>query len=162
MSTLKDQLIKLGFNPTEEAAEPAWGRGRPQVQGSDKRGSDKRGSDKRGSADRGGRDAQRRGGRQGRQEQRKPKPSFKVPADPQERHEAIQKLLKRARRPLPAPGPKRFYFQSGQSVDFIEVDHEGFKQLSSGQLGLTLDDSGRLIALEGEALLELEALRAAQ
>ena len=67
----------------------------------------------------------------------------------------------KGRLPLPPTGPKRFYYQRGELVDYLEVDHEGFEKLSRGHLGLTTDSSGRLIALRPEALRELEALRAA-
>ena len=84
-----------------------------------------------------------------------------MPSDPQERAQAIKALIKRARQPLPSPGAKRFYFQVGQTIDYIEVDPGAFDQLSRGALGVTYDESGRVIALPGVALRELEALREA-
>lgn len=149
MSTLKDQLIKLGFNPTTDASEPAWGKGH--------RGSTQRTESTRRTQEQGEGRPKRTPSRQNNLKER-----FDIPSDPQERALRIKSLIKKHRQPLPSPGSKRFYFQLGTEIDFIEVDHAGFERLVQGDLGVTLDESGRVVALMGVVLRELNALRNAR
>lgn len=159
MGTLKDQLIKLGFNPTTEAAEPAWGKGHGggAARGGRAERGQTRGQEKgKGGAPSGARGGRKAGAAEGRAQER-----VHVPADPQERAAAIKALIKRARQPLPSPGPRRFYFQVGELIDYLDVDPSSYERLTRGAIGVTLDDAGRVIVLSGAALRELEALRAA-
>jgi hypothetical protein len=173
MPTLKDQLAKLGIEVEGDPFTPAWGgahqeaKPRPRAE----RGAQERPSrapqargERRaeGGRDQGGR-PQQRGRDQGARDQvrgrRTPAPSVEVPSDPQEREAAIQALFKRARLPLPPPGPRRFYVQEGELIEFIEMDAQSFEPFRAGELGLAYDHRGRLCVLNRQALIDLKALR---
>ena len=82
-----------------------------------------------------------------------------MPSDPAARQEAARALIKRERLPLPPTGPRRVYVQVDDQIDFINIDPQSHDRFQSGDLGLTVDDRGRLCVLPRRALEELNALR---
>jgi hypothetical protein len=168
MSTLKDQLAKLGMiSESNESTNYDHGRrddhrdrrrdsrpDRNQYSHSSRDRYDRNDrNDRFNRSDRGG-----HSDRRGRSD-RGNRPERQRPTDPEVITREINQLFDKARLPMPPSGVKRIYFelQSGE-IDFLEVDHSSYQAMSMGHINLVLDPRGRPCFLNRRALSDLRFL----
>ena len=159
MSTLKDQLAKLGM--ISESKESSYDNPRHNDRRDRRRDSrSNRGQysyssrDRYDRSERFNRSDRSRSDRSDRSQNRRQRPT-----DPEVLAKEINQLFDKARLPMPPSGVKRIYFEleSGE-VDFLEVDHASYQAMNMGHINLVLDPRGRPCFLNRRAMSELRFL----
>lgn len=156
MSSLKDQLAKLGMiDDQEKGDESSAPRSWTSAPSSRSKGH----TGKR-TTDQSAKSSRSQGNRPQRARRPKEEPlPFRSELSDSERAEEIKGLFKRVRLPMPTHGTQRYYFELRDgTIDYIDTEQESYDSLSRGQIVMTSDAQDRLLCIPRQALRELRSL----